>query len=107
MSDTQNARTQVLASQNGTTVTVTATATSVDPISAATVAAVSAFMSATTTHAPSAASRWAMALPMPDPAPVTRAIRVASGFGGGNRASLASSSDQYSIRNFSASSIGA
>ena len=33
-----------------------------------------------TTHAPSAASRVAMALPIPDAAPVTRAMRVASGF---------------------------
>ena len=64
-------------------------------------------MSATTTQAPSAASRWAMALPMPDPAPVTTATFVASGFGFGRRASFASSSAQYSIRNFSASGIGA
>ena len=60
-----------------------------------------------TTHAPSAASRVAMALPMPEAAPVTSAIRVASGFGLGIRCSLASSSAQYSIRNFSLSSIGA
>ena len=60
-----------------------------------------------TTQAPSAASRVAMALPMPDAAPVTSAIRVASGLGLGMRASLASSSAQYSMRNFSASSIGA
>ncbi len=44
---------------------------------------------------------------MPEPPPVTSAIRVASGFGLGIRASLASSSAQYSMRNFSASSIGA
>jgi hypothetical protein len=48
-----------------------------------------------------------MALPMPEAAPVTRAMRVASGFGGGSRLSLASSSAQYSMRNFSASSMGA
>ena len=60
-----------------------------------------------TTQAPSAASRVAMALPIPDAAPVTSAIRVASGLGLGMRASLASSSAQYSMRNFSASSIGA
>ena len=48
-----------------------------------------------------------MAFPMPDAAPVTRAIRVASGFGFGIRCSLASSKAQYSIRNFSDSSIGA
>ncbi len=59
------------------------------------------------TQAPSAANRSAIALPIPDPAPVTSAIRVASAFGLGSRASLASSSAQYSIRNFSASSIGA
>ena len=64
-------------------------------------------MSATTTHAPSAARRWAIARPIPEPAPVTSATRVASGFGFGSRASLASSSAQYSIRNFSASAIGA
>ena len=60
-----------------------------------------------TTHAPSAASRSAMALPMPEPAPVTSAMRVARALGFGIRASLASSSAQYSMRNFSASSIGA
>ncbi len=38
---------------------------------------------------------------------MTSAIRVASGFGFGIRWSLASSSAQYSMRNFSASSIGA
>ena len=64
-------------------------------------------MSATTTHAPSAASRSAIALPMPDPPPVTNATRVASGLGGGSRWSLASSSAQYSIRNFSDSAMGA
>ena len=44
---------------------------------------------------------------MPEPPPVTNAIRVASGFGFGIRCSLASSSAQYSMRNFSDSSIGA
>lgn len=48
-----------------------------------------------------------MALPMPDPAPVTSATRVARAFGFGIRRSLASSSSQYSMRNFSDSSIGA
>ena len=48
-----------------------------------------------------------MARPMPEPPPVTSAIRAASGFGFGIRCSLASSSAQYSMRNFSASSIGA
>ena len=48
-----------------------------------------------------------MALPIPDAAPVTSATRVASGLGFGIRASLASSSAQYSMRNFSASLIGA
>lgn len=38
---------------------------------------------------------------------MTKATRVASGFGRGIRCSLASSSAQYSIRNFSRSSIGA
>ena len=85
---------------------VNGTATSAFPISSATAAARSASRSATTTHAPSAASRRAMARPIPDPAPVTRAIRVASGLGGGRRRSLASSSAQYSIRNFSVSSMG-
>jgi hypothetical protein len=44
---------------------------------------------------------------MPDPPPVTNAIRVASGFGLGIRWSLASSRAQYSMRNFSDSGIGA
>ena len=57
--------------------------------------------SATTTQAPSAASFSAVALPMPDAAPVTSATRVASGLGFGIRWSLASSSAQYSMRNFS------
>ena len=48
-----------------------------------------------------------MALPIPEAAPVTRAMRVAWDLGLGIRASLASSRAQYSIRNFSASSIGA
>ncbi len=69
--------------------------------------AFSRFRSAMTTHAPSAARRVAMALPMPDAAPVTSAMRVAWDFGLGIRASLASSRAQYSIRNFSDSSIGA
>ena len=47
-----------------------------------------------------------MARPMPDPPPVTSAIRPASGFGLGRRRSLASSSSQYSMRNFSLSGIG-
>ena len=77
------------------------------PISAAAAAAFSASRSAITTQAPSAASRWAMALPIPEAAPVTSAIRVANGLGFGIRCSLASSSAQYSILNFSDSSIGA
>ena len=48
-----------------------------------------------------------MALPIPDPAPVTNAIRVASALGFGRRWSLASSRAQYSMRNFSDSAIGA
>ena len=60
-----------------------------------------------TTQAPSAASLAAMALPIPDAAPVTSAMRVASGLGAGIRCSLASSSAQYSMRNFSDSSMGA
>ena len=67
----------------------------------------SASLSATTTQAPSAASRFAVARPMPEPAPVTSAIRPASGLGLGRRRSLASSSSQYSMRNFSLSGIGA
>jgi len=82
-------------------------ATSSPPNPAATSRAVARLRSATTTQAPSAASRSAIARPMPEPAPVTRATRAASGLGRGIRWSLASSSAQYSIRNFSASSIGA
>ncbi len=81
-------------------------ATSGPPISAATFAAASPSRSATTTHAPSAARRRAIARPMPEPAPVTRATRAARALGWGIRWSLASSSDQYSMRNFSDSSIG-
>ncbi len=44
---------------------------------------------------------------MPDPPPVTSATRVASGLGLGMRRSLASSSSQYSMRNFSDSGMGA
>ena len=89
------------------TSTWTPTATSLPPISAAAAWAFSSDRSAITTQAPSAASLVAMALPMPEAAPVTSAMRVASGLGFGIRWSLASSSAQYSIRNFSASSIGA
>ena len=77
------------------------------PISAAAAWAFSSDRSAITTQAPSAASLVAMALPMPEAAPVTSAMRVASGLGFGIRWSLASSSAQYSMRNFSASSMGA
>ena len=47
-----------------------------------------------------------MALPIPDAAPVTNAIRPWWVLGFGMRCSLASSSAQYSMRNFSASEIG-
>ncbi len=47
-----------------------------------------------------------MARPIPLPPPVTRAIRPARGRGLGRRRSLASSSSQYSMRNFSFSSMG-
>ena len=47
-----------------------------------------------------------MALPIPDAAPVTNAMRPWWVFGFGIRCSLASSSAQYSMRNFSASEIG-
>ena len=63
-------------------------AVSVPPSSRATASALSGSMSATTTQAPSAASRWAIALPIPDPAPVTNATRAASGFGFGIRGQL-------------------
>ena len=59
------------------------------------------------TQAPSAASRAAMALPMPLAPPVTSAIRPAWRAGSGRRCSFASSSAQYSMRNFSDSGIGA
>ena len=48
-----------------------------------------------------------MARPMPLAAPVTSAIRPAWRLGFGRRCSFASSSAQYSMRNFSRSSIGA
>ncbi len=47
-----------------------------------------------------------MARPMPEPAPVTNATRLASGLALGRRCSFASSRPQYSMRNFSASGIG-
>ena len=72
----------------------------------ATASALASSMSATTTQAPSAARRWRWPARCPIPPPVTNATRVASGFGFGCRASLASSSAQYSIRNFSDSGIG-
>ena len=59
-----------------------------------------------TTQPPSAAIRVAMAFPIPEPAPVTSATRVARAFGFGIRCSFASSSAQYSMANFSASLIG-
>ena len=89
------------------TFATTAIARSALPIPSATSRAPSASRSATTTQAPSAPSRSAIALPIPEPAPVTSATRPASGFGLGIRWSFASSSDQYSMRNFSLSSIGA
>ena len=88
------------------TFAATPIATSVPPSSAAAACAFSRSRSATTTHAPSAARRVAMALPMPDAAPVTNAMRPWWVFGFGIRCSLASSSAQYSMRNFSASEIG-
>ena len=99
----------IAASTAAATLTSTCTpiATSGPPISAAAACAFSRLRSAIATTAPSAASFWAIDLPIPEAAPVTSAIRVASGFGFGIRWSLASSSAQYSIRNFSASSIGA
>jgi hypothetical protein len=84
----------------------TPTATSALPSSAAAACALARSRSAITTHAPSAARRAAVALPMPDAAPVTSAMRVASGFGLGRRASLAFSSAQYSMRNFSLPPMG-
>ena len=83
------------------------TALSALPISAATFTAPSRSRSATTMHAPSLARRSAVALPRPDAAPVTSAIRPASGFGLGARFNFASSRSQYSMRNFSDSGIGA
>ena len=44
---------------------------------------------------------------MPLAPPVTSATRVARRFGAGSRRSLASSSSQYSMRNFSLSGMGA
>jgi len=73
-------RTAARTASSSVTSTVTGTAMSAEPSSPATVAALSGFTSATTTQAPSAASRCAIALPIPDPAPVTSAMRVASGF---------------------------
>ena len=88
------------------TSTFTAIARSLLPISSATAVAASRSRSATTTQAPSDAKRRLVAFPIPEPPPVTIAIRPASGFGFGIRRSFASSSSQYSMLNFSDSSIG-
>ena len=106
------ARSAAATCSSSVTSAATAIATSVGfsavaPSSPATFSAAAASRSATTTQAPSAASRRAVAAPMPEPPPVTNAMRVASGLGGGMRRSLASSSSQYSMRNFSDSGIGA
>ena len=85
----------------------TAIALSLPPNSEANLVAPSRSRSATTTQAPSADKRSAVALPKPDAAPVTNAILPANGFGFGMRFSFASSKSQYSIRNFSDSAIGA
>ena len=77
------------------------------PSASDTVRAASTSTSATTMAAPSSRSRMAMARPIPEPAPVTSAILPVSGLGLGRRWSLRSSSTQYSMRNFSASEIGA
>jgi hypothetical protein len=53
------------------------------------------------TTACSASSLLAVALPMPPAPPVIQATRRESGFSGGWRWSLASSSDQYSMLNAS------
>ena len=77
------------------------------PSSAATSPTFASSRSAMTTLAPSAASARAVARPMPEAAPVTTAIRPASGFGFGRRCSFCSSRIQYSTANLSASSTGA
>ncbi|CAB4778678.1 unannotated protein [freshwater metagenome] len=89
------------------TSTNTATALSGPPNSAATFVAPSRSRSAITTQAPSACNRLAVAKPIPEAAPVTRATLPCNGFPLGARRSLASSNSQYSIRNFSDSGIGA
>ena len=88
------------------TSTPTATALSGPPSSVATFCAPAKSRSATTTQEPSATSRVAIALPIPDAAPVTSAILPTSALPLGARRSLASSNSQYSIRNFSDSLIG-
>ena len=77
------------------------------PSASETVWAASPSMSVTATTAPSSRRRTAMARPIPEPAPVTSAIFPVRGLGLGRRWSLRSSSTQYSMRNFSASEIGA
>src|SRR3979411_558512 len=51
---------------------------SADPVAAAAFSAASKLMSAKYTRAPSATKRWATASPMPEPAPVTRAVLPSS-----------------------------
>ena len=55
--------------------------------------------------APSFTRRWAVAFPMPVPAPITTTICRSSSFSGGMRRSFASSSDQYSMSKASCSSM--
>src|SRR5512135_31710 len=54
---------------------VTSACTAMPPTSSATAPAESRFMSTTTTFAPSDATRWAVALPMPLPPPVMTTVR--------------------------------
>ena len=74
--------------------------------SAVTVSRAPASTSVTTTHAPSASSRSAVAPPIPPAPPVTSAIRPSRPFGFGSRCSFASSSRQYSTPKASCSEIG-
>ena len=66
-------------------------------VSPGNVSAMSGATSRPTTAAPRSNSAWAHALPMPDAAPVTKAISPVKTAGLGWRRSLACSNSQYSI----------
>ena len=70
-------------------------------ISWAVAAAAASLRSTQTRCAPSLTRRWAVSLPMPEPAPMTTMTWRASSYSAGMRLSFASSRSQYSMSNAS------